>query len=192
MLICLVGKSGSGKSTVANLLCMHSKDILHVDIDTISHQIVNQKEVSAKLVDTFGNSILKDNQINRKELGRIVFNSTECMQKLEDITWPAMESEIDKIITDHRNRIVLLDWQLLPKTKYFKTCNMKILVTAPLDIRMKRAMLRDGITEEKFQEREHASLSFDEEDFDYIVYNDDREKLDEEVLKIYEKSIIHW
>jgi len=96
MLICLVGKSGSGKSTVANLLCMHSNDILHVDIDTISHQIVNQKEVSAKLVDTFGNSILKDNQINRKELGRIVFNSTECMQKLEDITWPAMESEIDK------------------------------------------------------------------------------------------------
>ena len=62
MLICLVGKSGSGKSTVANLLCMHSNDILHVDIDTISHQIVNQKEVSAKLVDTFGNSILKDNQ----------------------------------------------------------------------------------------------------------------------------------
>ena len=113
------------------------------------------------------------------------------MQQLEDITWPVMEREIDEIIHNYPEKIILLDWQLLPKTKYFKESNMRILVTAPLETRMKRAMLRDGISEEKFRERENASLLLKEEDFDYVIWNEDRENMNKEVLKVYEKSIIH-
>lgn len=191
MIICLVGKSGSGKTTVAKLLCSYSDDIYHVDIDSISHRIINYEEVLKKLVETFGNSVLKEGRIDRKELGRIVFTSKECMQQLEDITWPVMEREIDEIIHNYPEKIILLDWQLLPKTKYFKESNMRILVTAPLETRMKRAMLRDGISEEKFRERENASLLLKEEDFDYVIWNEDRENMNKEVLKVYEKSIIH-
>lgn len=191
MIICLVGKSGSGKTTVAKLLCSYSDDIYHVDIDSISHRIINYEEVLKKLVETFGNSVLKEGRIDRKELGRIVFTSKECMQQLEDITWPVMEREIDEIIHNYPEKIILLDWQLLPKTKYFKESNMRILVTTPLETRMKRAMLRDGISEEKFRERENASLLLKEEDFDYVIWNEDRENMNKEVLKVYEKSIIH-
>lgn len=191
MIICLVGKSGSGKSTVAKFLCSYSTSILHIDIDSISHKVIDDDEVSKRLVKTFGSSILKDGKIDRKELGRIVFNSKECMSQLESITWPIMEKEIDEIISNHPQKIILLDWQLLPKTKYFKTCDMKILVTAPFLERMKRAVLRDSISEEKFKERENVSLELEEQDFDYVISNIDRENTNKEVFKIYETSIIH-
>lgn len=191
MIICLVGKSGSGKSTVANLLCSYSDSIFHIDIDSISHRIINDEEVSKRLVENFGDSIIKDGQIDRKELGRIVFSSRDCMSLLESITWPVMEKEIDSLIRNHPDNTILLDWQLLPKTKYFKTCDMRILVTAPFKERMKRAILRDHITEEKFQERESASLELKEQDFDYVILNIDRENTNREVFQIYEKSIIH-
>lgn len=191
MIICLVGKSGSGKSTVANLLCSYSDAMLHIDIDLISHKIINYEEILKSLVETFGSSILKDGRVDRKELGRIVFTNKDCMQQLEEITWPVMEREIDEMISAHPKSIILLDWQLIPKTKYFKDCDMRILVTAPLEVRMQRAMLRDGISEEKFREREEASLILSEEDFDYVILNEDREYMNKEVFKIYEKSIIH-
>lgn len=150
MIICLSGKSGSGKSFVASILSNHSGSIFHIDIDKISHTIINYEEVAKKLVDTFGLKIQKDGSIDRKELGKIVFNNKECMKQLEDITWPVMESEIDAIIKKQSDKIILLDWQLLPKTKYFKSCDIRILVTAQYSVRMKRAISRDNITEEKF------------------------------------------
>lgn len=191
MLICLSGKSGSGKSYVSSLFSSYSNNFLSIDIDTISHIVINYKEVADKLVQAFGKIIWKNEEIDRKALGKIVFNSKEKMQQLEDITWPVMEVEIDKIIKSNPNKIILLDWQLLPKTKYFKECDIKILVTAPLQIRMKRAMERDSITEEKFLERENAFLLVNESDFDYVILNLDKEKTKEEVYQIYEKSIIH-
>ncbi len=191
MIICLSGKSGSGKSYVSTLFRSYSNNFLVIDIDTISHTVIQYKEVVNKLVQTFGEQVWKNEKIDRNVLGKIVFNSEVMMKQLEDITWPAMEEEIDRIISDNHNKIILLDWQLLPKTKYFKECDMKILVTAPLEVRIERAMKRDHITREKFMERENASLILREEDFDYIISNTDKEKTKKEVYQIYEKSIVH-
>ncbi len=191
MIICLSGKSGSGKSTVADLFCNISSSFLPIDIDLISHKIIDYPKISHDLVKTFGNTILKEGKIDRKELGRIVFHDEKKMKQLEDITWNAMEKEIDFIINRNSDKFILLDWQLLPKTKYFELADIKILVDAPLEIRKKRAISRDKISEEKFMERENASLDLYNYSFDEIIVNDGKRILKDEVYRIYEKSIVH-
>lgn len=191
MIISIVGLSGSGKSIIAQTLENYSTLIIHIDIDKIGHLSHQDPQVKQQLIETFGNEILTNKEINRKKLGRIVFSSKEAMSKLEDITWSFMEKEIDKIIKENKNKIILLDWLLLPRTKYFYESDLRILVKAPLEVRMQRAIKRDNITPEKFLLRESSAPEIDETKFEYIINNINLNQTQERVKDIYDKSIIH-
>ena len=191
MIISIVGLSGSGKSLIARTLESYNQHILHVDIDKIGHSSHHDPIVKQKLINTFGEDILTNGEIDRKKLGHIVFNSKEAMQQLEDITWSFMEQQIDQIINNNPNKIILLDWLLLPRTKFFYTSDIRLLVTAPLEVRMERAIKRDRITKEKFLERESSAPEIDETQFEYIINNVNLLETQERVKSIYDKSIIH-
>ncbi len=192
MIVCVVGKSGSGKSYVCQLLQGFSENIIHLNIDKIAHDVLTDKNVYLQIIDTFGISVSNNNDIsvNRRALSNIVFNSETEMDKLTKITWPPMQIRIDEFINEHPNKIILLDWQLLLKTKYYNLSDLKILVNSPIELRMKNAMLRDNITEKIFMTREQASFEFNSNDFDYIINNDYSDKVKEMVKEIYDKSII--
>lgn len=191
MVICLVGLSASGKSYISQLLCQYNDRIVTIDVDKIGHRATDDEEIKNKLVEAFGTSIIMEGKIYRPKLSEIVFSSEDAMKILTDLTWGYMEREIDSFIENNPNKIIILDWLLLPKTKYFKSSDLRILVTAPLEVRMQRAMQRDGITEEKFLSREANAPQINSEDFEYVINNTDLEKTKEEVGKIYDKSIIH-
>ena len=93
------------------------------------------------------------------------------MQKLTNITWEYMEKEIDNIIENNPTKIIVLDWQLLPLTKFFNMCDYKILLDIPYEIRKERTLKRDNISESKFDEREKASITYQKDDFDSIIKN---------------------
>lgn len=191
MIISIVGLSGSGKSFIAKTLASYDSRIIHLDIDKIGHSVYENKTVVNQISETFGSSVITDNQVNRKILSKIVFSSQENMKKLEDITWSHMEYEIDKFLNNNQDKIIILDWLLLPKTKYFKLSNFRILVTASYETRLKRAISRDNITKERFEERELAAPSLNPIEFEYIIENENILNTKEEVRLIYDKSIIH-
>ena len=172
MIIGICGKSGSGKSTIAKQLTSKYKNAIHLDIDKIAHKSHQDKKVKQKIIDTFSESILTENKIDRKKLGAIVFSSKEKMKLLEEITWEFMEEEIDKFIEKNENKIIILDYILLPLTKYFEKCNIKILLDIPYHIRKERVLNRDNITEELFNLRDSASIHYDKKDFDFILSNE--------------------
>lgn len=185
MIIGICGKSGCGKSTLANEFIYEFGDnCIHVDIDKIGHDVYKYNEVLDEMIKHFGSEVIVNGIVDRKVLGNIVFNSKEKMDKLTDITWKFMEREIDNIILDNKDKIIILDWALLPKTKFFDMCDKKILLDIPYEIRKERAMMRDNISSDKFGLRERNSLNYDDNLFDYVIKNNDKCEVKRMVRKI--------
>lgn len=176
MIIGICGKSGSGKSTLSNQIIQSTnKEAIHLDIDKIGHSVLLLPEVKVELINSFGESIIKDNIVDRKKLGEIVFNSRNKMNRLSNVVWKYMQIEIDDFLEFNKDKIVILDWLLLPISKYFDMCDIKILLDIPYDVRKYRAIKRDNISEEAFDLREKASINFNKSIFDYVLKTNDKE-----------------
>lgn len=79
----LTGSIASGKSTISNYL--KQKGIKIIDADLISRQIYDIGQMAYnEVVKEFGEKILNgDKTINRKELGKIVFEDKEKLKKIK-------------------------------------------------------------------------------------------------------------
>lgn len=183
MLIGICGKSGSGKTTFAIELKERLENSIHIKVDEIGHNVLLLPKVKEELVNLYGNKIIKDNEINRKELSKIVFDSEKEMDNLTSITWKHMQEELNNIIEKNKDKIIILDWALLPKTDYLNKCKIKILFDISYEERKKRALLRDNIKEEDFALREKASLNYNYNDFD-IVFTDNNKNNIERVMNL--------
>lgn len=190
MLIGLMGKSGCGKTTVSLLFKELDADIQILEIDKIGHKAYEDKEVKQKMLTHFGTEIFDESlNVNRKKLATIVFNDSSMMQKLYDATYAFMEKQIDSFISKHD--IAILDYALLPLTKYYNMCDLKLLVTSNYTTRYKRVTKRDNISKEKYDERDANSVDYSSTYFDYVIENDSNiNNLRKVIGDIYEKSII--
>lgn len=177
MIIGICGKSGCGKSTLARTLSEYNKSIIHLDIDKVGHNALATDEVKNELIKNYGNDILNGENIDRKKLGEIVFNSRLEMKYLSEITWKYMQIEIDNFIENNKDKIIILDWLLLPVSKYFDICDIKVLLDIPYEIRKDRAIKRDNITKEAFELREKSSINYDPQEFDYVITTNNQNEI---------------
>lgn len=192
MIISIVGKSGSGKSSISRMLNDLDDRFMHIDVDQISHFVLTIPDVLKEIECSFGERVINNGAVDRKKLGKIVFSSSEAMDELTRITWPYMEKIIDSTISNNPNKIFLLDWILLPKTKYFDMSILKIWVDAPFDERERRVIDRSEgtVTHEYFLKRDNAGVDYEDCLYDFFIDNKDLAITKLEVKKIYEKRII--
>ena len=188
-IIGITGKSGCGKSTFASLLSQ-KLNCQHIDIDKIGHQAILQPEIITSLCDEFGNKILNDyGSINRKKLGAIVFVNKDKMKILEDLTYGYMQKCLDNILSQN-NECIVLEYILLPRTKYLNMCDSKVLVKSDDVQRKNKVIERDHISPEYFDKRDSASIDYSPFNFDYIYENDyQQESMNKMFDKISEQYI---
>lgn len=188
-IIGITGKSGSGKSTLTDLL---SKEMQcnSVNIDKIGHKATNNQEIARKLCAVFGNQIVgKDGNIDRKKLGNIVFSSKEKMAILTDMTWDYMQVIMDDRLEKETGDVIILEWALLPISKYWEKCDIKILMQSNDDERKNKVMQRDHISEEYFLKREEGCIDYAPYDFDFIFENDYQLETMEKKVEIVNRKI---
>ena len=168
MIIGITGKSGSGKSYASEILAK-SLNLKHIDIDKISHEVLSYPETVNFLKTEFGDLVFDNDVLNRKTLGKIVFNDNIKLEKLNNFCQSLIENKLDGIIQENKN--IILDYALLPLLKNFNDCDVKILLTADFETRLRRVQTRENITKEYFLSRDNSVLNYDKKMFDYVLEN---------------------
>lgn len=190
----LTGKTGAGKSTVAELL--KEKGCYIIDGDVIARQITEKgSEVLPILQKAFGEDILDENgELIRALLAKRAFSSKESTALLNSITHPVIKQRCAEEMAKAESlgyRTALIDAAALLDSDCKDLCHKIIVVTAPEDVRLKRILERDPITKEQAMTRINAQKS-DEYYFshaDIIIRNYPPYDLQEELLELEE--LIH-
>ena len=175
-IIAVTGKQGSGKSSFCNALAKElNANVFNLDI--YSHKTLLNSEVKKILLNKFGTSIFENGIVNRKKLGEIVFADEKLLNFLNALTYKYMVVEIDKDIKESKKDIIL-DYALLPLTKYFELASYKIYIYSSLNTRMERLKIRDKIDIEYLDKRESNCIDYTNYEFDIILNNKRNSKID--------------
>ena len=172
-IIGLTGSIASGKSTVSNKLKQLGYKI--IDCDEINHQILEQNQLGYKSVlAEFGSDILDTNlDIDRKQLGSIIFNDKTAKEKLNQLLHPLIKSIVKEEIAKIEDGLVFLDCPLLFETDFHELCDLKVVVYVNMDMQISRLMERDSITFPEALKKIYAQMSLDDKLTlaDYVLDN---------------------
>jgi len=132
-----------------------------IEADEVSREVVRPgSDTYRAIVDAFGPDVVgPDGALDRRRLGRIIFDDPAARARLNAITHPAIRRRIRERIARIRQQapeaVVLVDIPLLLDTSGPDTFDLDgvIVVTASPDQQISRAMRRDGLTGEEARRR---------------------------------------
>jgi len=175
IVIGLTGPTGSGKSSAAKLCEKHG--IKLVDCDKVSRKATETGSEALKaLSKAFGADILNnDGSLNRKALANKAFSAKENTELLNKTIFPFIKELVLKEIDGNK---VLLDAPTLFESGLNCICFKTVAVLSDNEIRLKRIIARDNLTESEAKKRMSAGKSdnFYKENADYILYNNSDEQ----------------
>lgn len=172
MIIGITGSIACGKSLVSNYL--QEKGYTIIDADKIGHMALENDEVKKQLVNKFGKSILKDNEVNRVTLGKLVFENNENLKELNNIIHPQIRKNISEQIQVHKNeKLVFVDVPLLFEAKFDDLVEKIIVVSLDEKIQLERLMNRNSLSKEEALQRIKSQIPVREKEKlgDYVVDN---------------------
>lgn len=167
----ITGNIASGKTQVENIL----KDIGYkvFDADKIAHNILYSTD---KVKEEFKEyDILEHGEISRKKLGNIVFNDSALRNRLEAIIHPLVKQEIKRLFKEYQNeKYVFISIPLLFESKMEDLFDKIILIYCDDDLRLKRLIKRNNLTEEEALTRMNSQICQQEKTnrSDYILKNE--------------------
>jgi len=133
MLLGIAGKIGSGKSRVAALL--EERGWRTLDLDVVAHDAL--EACRDAVLREFGTT-------NRRELAAVAFSDAAALRRLEDITYPWIETEARRWLDSETDRPAAIHAINLHKTDLVKDCDAILWVRCPRCVRRRRVVARDG------------------------------------------------
>jgi dephospho-CoA kinase len=159
-IIGLTGGTGSGKTTISKILAERGAKV--IDADIVAREIVRRgQKALGEIAEVFGaDIILQNGQLDRKKLGSIVFKQEEKLILLNSITHKYIFEEIKNKIENEKvirkNNLLVIDAAILIESGLFRLCDSIWVVISDFDIKLKRIMERDHLSEADAQNRINA------------------------------------
>ena len=186
----LTGGIGSGKSTVAHIF-----EVLGIPVyyaDAASKRLMNEdEELKEKIKNSFGEDAYINGELNRKYLSDRVFNDSQKINLLNSLVHPATIKDALEWMRMQKAPYVIKEAALIFESGSNRDLDHVIGVKSPTDLRVKRSMARDNISEDQVHARMNKQM--DEEAkirlCDYVIENDEQQMLIPQVLALHEKFL---
>ena len=145
LIIGITGGTGSGKTVLLDVI----KEIggVVIDCDRVYHELLQTDKQMLAAIETRFPGVIENGQLQRKKLGAIVFSDAKALKDLNAITHKAVKREVLKQLSP-APALVGIDAIGLFEGELHSLCDVTVAVTSPEEIRVKRLMARDDITEE--------------------------------------------
>jgi len=196
----LTGGIATGKTTVSDF--MKKEGAIIIDTDMITHLIYKYpSETSLKILETFGNEYLdtENNIINRKKLGKRVFENKSELDLLNQIVHPLIHKETDKILNfylnlekeENKNFLIIYVAPLLFEAKRESFVDFVIVVSCSEENQIKRLIERNKCTKDDAQKKINSQMptKLKEEKAHFII---DTNKPVEDVETQIKKLLNNW
>ncbi|MFP5203011.1 MULTISPECIES: dephospho-CoA kinase [Bacillus] len=165
LVIGLTGGIASGKSTVSQMI--KEQGIRVVDADVIAKEAVAKGTPALhQIVQTFGEDVLLPNgELNRQQLGAVIFSDEEKRKQLNAIVHPEVRKEMLKQRDEgvsQQETFVVLDIPLLFESQLESLVDRIIVVYTTPELQLSRLMNRNDLSEEEALKRIHSQQSLEE------------------------------
>lgn len=156
----ICGGIGSGKSTICDMFA--ARGIAVYSADVRAKELMQGCELAQSLVAAFGDECyLSDGSLNRAWLAARVFGDEEQLALLNSIVHPAVRSDFERWASEQSGDYVIFEAAILFEAGFASAVDITVAVVAPRELRLERAMKRDGATRKQIEARMAAQASDD-------------------------------
>jgi dephospho-CoA kinase len=172
--IAITGGIGSGKSYVSALLQAGGIPIYNTD-DEAKRLMLSDEGIRRDLIALLGEEVYRDGALNKPLLAAYLFADSSNAARINGIVHPRVKEDFLRWVKLHAEKeIVGMECAILFEAGFEDAVDAVVMVYAPEDIRLERAMKRDSATEAQIRARMNAQISDEEKcrKSDYVIHND--------------------
>ena len=183
----LTGGIGSGKTTIANLFALHFSIPIYIADTKAKELVANNKQLQQEIVTLLGEEAFVEGRYNTSFVAQEVFSNKEKLDKLNAIIHPYVQQDFLQWKQSQQAPYVIKEAAILFESGSYRDCDFIIMVTAPLEERIRRVMLRDKIDRETVEKRIKNQWN-DEKKIELSTFVIENREIDKNLDKI---EIIH-
>ena len=143
----LTGCTGAGKTSA--LKAIESLGGKVIDCDAVYHRMLDENEAMRNAInEKFPGVFSKEGKLDRRKLGEEVFSKKDRLAQLNEIVFRFLVPEVERSVTKLPDGLYAIDAINLLESGLDRLCDRTIAITAPVELRVRRIMARDGISEQ--------------------------------------------
>lgn len=180
----ITGGIGSGKSVVASLLEIYGIPVYIADEES-KLLTATSPVIREKLIALFGTDLYTSDGLNKKRLASFIFGNPDSLKQVNAIIHPEVNRHFLAWTKRQTSQFCALESAILFESGFNNTVDISLMVYAPQEIRLQRALKRDDVAREEIERRIQSQLADEikKERSDYIIYNDDTQALIPQIAK---------
>jgi dephospho-CoA kinase len=185
----LTGGIGSGKSVVSRLLAVMGVPVYNCD-DEAKRLTATDIKIRNELSALVGDGLYVDGVMQKERLATYLFASADNALRVNAVIHPAVKHDFLQWVERRvDSTIVGIESAILYEAGFTDVVDRVVMVYAPMETRVERAMKRDGASRERIEERIRMQMDDEEKcrQADFVIVNDGRQALIPQLLTLVEE-----